>query len=140
MLLVVACSGDDDGATTTSSSRPSTTVVEAVDAADGLDDPYYPELGGGSIDVQHYALALTVSADGRRIDGTATLTILPTPPLASISLDLLGLEVASARVDGVDAEVERDGRQLRVVPAEPLLEREPVEVVVTYGGEPEPVP
>jgi aminopeptidase N len=144
VLVLAACSGDDGAApsTTGPASTTSTTapaVAHPIDAAGGLGDPYYPELGGGSIDVQHYALALTVSGDGRRIDGTATLTILPAPPLASISLDLLGLDVVAVTVDGVDARVERDGRELRITPAEPLRTHRPVDVVVAYGGEPQPV-
>jgi aminopeptidase N len=145
LLVVAACSGDDDGGaaasstTTTGTTATSTTNVELVDAARGLDDPYYPELGGGSIDVEHYALALTVSGDGRRLDGTATLTVTPTEDLDSLSLDLLGLDVGSVDVDGAYAPFTRDGRELRIDPPEPLLGGAAVDVVVTYGGEPRPV-
>ena len=105
-----------------------------------MGDPYFPELGGGGIDVQSYDLDLDIAGDGTRIDGTTTLTLTATDDLASFSLDLIGLEVSSVTVDGGPATVERTDRELRIRPTAPLADGSTATVVVTYGGEPQPVP
>lgn len=145
LILIPACSGDDDAAGPTTSSPPSTTStsttgpIDPADAAAGVGDPYYPDLGGAGIDVQHYDLALDVSGDGRRIDATATIELVATDDLASFAFDLLGLEVGDVTVDGEAATVERSGRDLRIRPATPITEGSTVTVVVPYAGEPQPV-
>lgn len=114
-------------------------LLDPVDAVAGVGDPYYPELGGGGVDVQRYDLALDVSGDGRRIDATATIELRATADLASFALDLLGLEVGEVTVDGEAATIERTGRDLRIRPATPIAEGSVVTVVVPYAGEPQPV-
>ena len=42
-------------------------------------------------------------------------------------------------VDGDEAEVEVDGRDVRITPAEPIAEGDEFEVEIDYGGVPEPV-
>ena len=128
-------------APTTAPTTAATTTepLEAVDAADGLDDPYFPGLGGAGIDVEHYDLTLDITGDGARIDGTATLTVTTTEDLASFTLDLIGLDVGGVTVNGVGAEFERDDRELRIRPPEPLAAGTTATVAVDYGGEPRPV-
>jgi aminopeptidase N len=143
-----ACSDDGGGATDgTASARPTTTQRPAttaapepdpIDAAAGLDDPYYPEIGGAGIDVEHYDLAMVVAGDGASFDAVATLTITATADLDSFALDLVGLDVRSVTVDGEEAAFRRDGRDLRIDPGPVVARGERVEVAVEYGGEPEP--
>jgi len=146
LLAVAACAGDDDGgrATTTTGPSPTTTTTTAealdpVDAADGVGDPYFPELGGAGTDVEHYDLALTVPADGTLIAGVATLTITATDDLASFTLDLLGFDAEGATVDGEAAAIERDGRTLRIRPKAPIRTGRTFETQVRYAGPPQPV-
>ena len=137
LLLVGGCSDDDDAAPPSSSTT--TTTIEGIDGSEGLDDPYYPELGGGGIDVQHYALDLDVTGDGARIDGTATLTLVATDDLESFTLDLIGLDVTSVTVDGAAAEVDRIQRGLRIRPPGPLASGTTAAVIIAYGGEPQTI-
>lgn len=146
-LALAACSGDEarTRAPSPSASVPSTSTtttaapLDALDAAAGAGDPYFPELGAAGIDVERYDLALTVPADGSTIDGVATLTITATEDLASFTLDLLGFDVRLATVDGEDAAIERDGRTLRLRPPAPIPAGRTFEAQVHYRGAPEPV-
>lgn len=120
--------------TQTQSSR---TVAGA--GADGLDDPFYPQMGNGGYDVQHYTLALDVDVAGNTISGTATISATATQPLSAFNFDLLGLDVASAEVDAQPAEFRRDGSELTLVPAQPLADGALFTTVIRYGGTPTPV-
>jgi aminopeptidase N len=147
VLGLGGCSDDGEGraattappATAPSSTATSTVPLEPVDGAAGLGDPYFPDLGGGGFQVEHYDLDLDIAGDGHRIDGTATLHAVALDDLASFTLDLIGLDVAAVTVDGAAAGVERDERELRIRPAAPIAEGDAFTVAVGYGGEPEPV-
>src|SRR5690606_14279014 len=108
--LTGACAaGDGAGAPDPTHRQRSTTTSTPpapVHGEDGLGDPYLPHLGGTGLDVGHYDLALEVTADGTRLEGTATIEATATAPLASFALDLAGLEVERATVDGRPAEVD----------------------------------
>jgi aminopeptidase N len=86
--------------------------------APGIGDTYYPELGNGGYDAQHYDLALSVSfpenADGPQslIDATTTIEAVATQNLSSFNLDLIGLEIARITVNDTPAEFSRDGIEL----------------------------
>ncbi len=69
-LVAALLDGDDErdavatGPTTTSTSTTSTAPPTlGTDGAPGVGDPYFPGLGNGGFDVDHYALALTWHAD-----------------------------------------------------------------------------
>lgn len=112
--------------------------------APGIGDSYYPELGNGGYDAQHYDLAVSVSfpesADSPQslIDATATIEAVATQNLSSFNLDLIGLEIASITVNDAPAEFNRDGIELTITPAEPLAEGDAFTVTVVYSGSPEP--
>ncbi|MGH9211990.1 MAG: M1 family metallopeptidase [Acidimicrobiales bacterium] len=108
--------------------------------ADGVDDPYYPQTGNGGYDVAHYELDLTWDPERDRLDGVATIGAVATQALSSFNLDLIGLEVSEAAVNGEPATAEPEGeRDLVVTPAEPLAADEEFTVGITYGGEPAPL-
>jgi aminopeptidase N len=132
----VACSDDDGGP-----AAGSTSVAEVVGTpgARGVGDPYFPDLGNGGYDVEHYDLALTWHPDEGAIDGVATIRATATQDLSRFDLDLAGLEVASVEVGSEPAAFERDGRELVVTPADAVAEGSSFETVVTYAGEPGPL-
>ena len=125
---------------------------EAVEGALEIGDPYFPGLGSGGLDVQHYDLALRVDVDSDEIAAEARLAVRALEPLASFGLDLYGLEVETVSIDGQPATFERpagatgpEGKvlppsELVIRPARPLASGSAFEVVVRYGGTPEPRP
>jgi len=145
----VALDDGDDGPaappTTVSPSSSTTTAttappVEGAVGAAGVGDPYFPDLGNGGYDVEHYDLELTWQADAGRLSGRASVEATATQDLSRFNLDLVGLEVSSVQVDGADAVATREGRELQVTPATPIAEGAPFTTVVVYEGEPTPVP
>jgi aminopeptidase N len=109
----------------------------AQDAGDaGIGDPFYPDLGNGGYDVQHYTLDLTVSDDLTALDGVVTIEAVATQDLAAFNLDFLGMTVREVSVDGAEAEFVRDGGELTITPAQPVAVGAAFAVVVSYFGTP----
>lgn len=103
-------------------------------------DPYYPELGNTGYDALHYLLDLDWDPDSGQLDATTTLDAVTTQPLASFSLDLVGLEVRQVRVDGAEAAFDREGeRKLVVTPEDALEPDREFQVEIGYAGVPEPL-
>ncbi|MDP1818734.1 MAG: M1 family metallopeptidase [Acidimicrobiales bacterium] len=141
----VLFAGADDAAappTTTSSTTAASTSSSVVGTAGapGVGDPYYPGLGNGGYDVQHYDLGLEWIADRGELVGRTTITATATQPLSRFNLDLAGLEVQGVRVDGEPAAAAREERELVVTPASAVAEGGSFEVVVDYAGRPTPIP
>ncbi|MGV3759401.1 MAG: M1 family metallopeptidase [Actinomycetota bacterium] len=146
-VAVWAVQGDDDepaaSSTTSTSSSTTTTTAPSLDGAagaPGVGDPYFPDLGNGGYDVEHYDLELTWDADAGRLTGRATIEAVATQDLSRFNLDLVGLEVSEADVDGADAEVDRAGRELQLTPAATIADGARFTTVVAYAGIPTPVP
>ncbi|MEW1631964.1 M1 family metallopeptidase [Streptomyces sp. NPDC089173] len=127
VLLTAGCSGG----------------VEGAPGAVGLRDPYYPGLGNGGYDVTHYGLELDVDPAANRLRGTATITARATQDLSAFHLDLAGLDVESATVEGRPAAVNRAGRELTIRPGAAVEERlrkgRTFTTVVRYSGSPEAI-
>jgi aminopeptidase N len=122
-----------------------TTPASAQVGEPGIGDRLYPTLGNGGYDVLHYAVDLDVDPGPGSVEATATITAVALQDLGGLHLDLAGLEVSAVTVGpaGEDlrpARHERRGRELVVLPAEPLAEGTEFQVVVDYAGVPEPVP
>lgn len=111
-----------------------------LQGASDLGDTYYPGIGNGGYDVSHYDLNLKYDPATKWLDGKATITAAATAHLCRFNLDLRGLTVSSVKVDGVGAQFTRDGRELIITPATPLLPSTGFEVEVLYAGEPGPAP
>jgi aminopeptidase N len=108
--------------------------------ASGVGDPYFPDLGNGGYDVEHYDLSLRWDPEEDRLDGVATIEATATDELEHFNLDLVALEADEVTVDDAEAEAEPDGdRELVVTPADTIAEGDDFTVEVTYGGKPEPV-
>lgn len=145
-IALWAAGGDDEPAassTTTSTTTPTSSTDPSPTGsagAPGVGDPYFPELGNGGYDVDHYDLELTWDADIGRLSGRATVEATATQDLSRFNLDLVGLEVTSVQVDGTAAVVSREGRELQLTPSTPIAEGASFTTVVAYEGVPTPVP
>ena len=104
-----------------------------------IGDPYFPALGSGGFDVDHYLLDLYIDVDEGWISGTTTITADATSTLLAFSLDLIGLEVSSITVDGLPADFTRSDTDILIEPGLPIPTGERFVVAVTYEGSPEPV-
>jgi aminopeptidase N len=139
-----ASRSDDDALGRDQPGETPTTEPAAVDpvaGATGVGDQYFPDAGGGGYDVEHYDIDLTWHPDTGRVDAETTVTARATEALSSLALDLVGLDVTAATVDGEPATVARSGeRDLVLAPAEPLPAGEEFTATVTYGGPPGSLP
>lgn len=113
--------------------------VVGTPGADGIGDPFYPLLGGGGYDVQHYTLDVDVDMEAERIDATATLDITALQDLSAFNLDLYRLEVSSITINGEAATFERDARELNITLPTAIAEGDTFTAVIEYGGEPNPI-
>ncbi|MGP3635526.1 M1 family metallopeptidase [Streptomyces sp. 24-1644] len=119
-----------------------TAGVVGTPGAAGLRDPYFPRLGNGGYDVTHYDLDLDVDVRSGRdeLRGTATITARATQHLSSFNLDLAGLDVTSATVEGRPAAVNRAGSELTLRPDAGVEDRlrkgRMFRTVVRYSGAP----
>ncbi|MFJ7985081.1 M1 family metallopeptidase [Streptomyces sp. NPDC096351] len=113
--------------------------VRGTPGAAGLRDPYFPKLGNGGYDVGRYALTLAYDPGTGRLDGTAEITARATQDLSAFNLDLAGLAVDRASVDGTPAAVNRAGNELTLRPRKEIREGAEFRTTVVYGGVPEPI-
>ncbi|WP_240799912.1 M1 family metallopeptidase [Streptomyces sp. A1277] len=117
--------------------------VEGKPGASGVRDPYFPKLGNGGYDVTHYAITLDVDPDEQRLRGSVEITARATQDLSSFNLDLAGLTVDSATVEGRPAAVNRAGNELTLrtdAKVEDRLRRgETFRAVVRYSGSPKTI-
>ncbi|HWK30233.1 MAG TPA: M1 family metallopeptidase [Solirubrobacter sp.] len=111
-----------------------------VNGSADLGDTYYPGIGNGGYDVTHYDLKLGYNPTTHHLDGKATITAAATQNLCRFNLDLRGLTVTAVTVNGAPATYVRDGRELIITPAAPLVAATGFTVVVDYNGEPGPAP
>ena len=86
-----------------------------------LGDTYYPGIGNGGYDVTHYDLNIGYNPTTHMLNGKATITAAATQNLCRFNLDLRKLDVDSVKVDGAAAPFARDGRELMITPAAPLV-------------------
>jgi len=127
----------DPLSTPTSASAPGE-VIGTV-GADSLDDPYFPGLGNGGYDVDHYDIDLAWTETDGSIEATTTITATATQDLERFTLDLSGLEVESVQVDGSPAMQDVTDSELEVTAASPIAAGDVFTVSVAYGGVPEPI-
>ena len=104
--------------------------------AESAGDSFYPQLGDGGYNVQHYILDLDVDVVGDRIADTATLDATATQSLSRFSLDLVGFTVSSVAVNGVQAAFSRSTNKLRITPNRSLQSGAHFAVTVGYSGQP----
>lgn len=135
-----AARGSRPRSTTSSTERATTTTaLVGQPGAEGVGDPYFPGLGNGGYDVDHYDLDLAWAADTGVLTGRATIEATTTQDLSRFQLDLSGLDVSAVTVDGEVATVERTARELVITPSVALAEGSAFTTIVTYGGRPTPI-
>jgi len=101
-----------------------------------LGDPYFPELGNGGYDVQHYHLDITPDFEERTLSATVVILLEATQDLPEFNLDFWGFEITELTVNRIPADYRRDGIELTVIPAEPIISGDLVSVIVSYNGTP----
>ncbi len=105
----------------------------------GVGDPVFPTLGNSGYDVRHYGLTLDYRPDGNALDGNAVITARATKELSAFTLDLTGLKVTSAKVDGKPAKTSRSGTKLRIELAHPLARDREFRAEIAYEGRPKTI-
>ena len=155
-LVAAACTPSPAPTTTTidsaSSTSTSTTIVPsststtaqtgsgsaATTGASGIGDEYYPTLGNGGYDVQHYELNMTYTPDTKLLDAIVVVTAIATQDLETFNLDFVGFEIAELLVDDIPAAFERLGSELVITPESPIGSGNSFAVTVSYAGKPGP--
>lgn len=107
-----------------------------VPAPETLGDPVFPALGNDGYRVGAYHLDFSYDPTTALVDATATLELRTTQALTRLSLDSLGLDIHTVRVDGRTAAFEQVDEKLRITPARRLSARTRVTVCVTYTADP----
>ncbi len=144
LVLVISASCSDGASESTSTHAvtsstvpaPSSTVPFTPGAA-GSGDAYYPGLGNGGYDVQHYAIDLAYAADGSVVADTA-ITAVATQNLSGFNLDFGGWEIDELTINGNDAPFRRDDEELVIYPYQ-VPSGEQFTVDMSYSGVPEPM-
>ncbi len=107
--------------------------------APGAGDPYFPDMGNGGYDAEHYSLALTFTPGTGAIDAHARILARATQNLSRFDLDFLGpLKIGKLSVDGRPAAYTRTGAQeLVITPPRGLRKGSEFTVNVAYSGVPQ---
>ncbi|MEU4213091.1 M1 family metallopeptidase [Streptomyces sp. NPDC026206] len=125
LVLVTACGGG--------------TAPMARPGAAGVNDPLFPGLGNDGYHVSHYGLTLDYEPEGNHLSGTAVIRARATEKLSAFNLDLKGLDVRSARVDGEPVRTSRKGTELTVELDKPVDKYRWFETTIVYDGQPQAV-
>lgn len=112
----------------------------ASPGAESLDDPYFPGLGNGGYDVQHYTIDLDVALESNSLIGDVTIEAVATQDLSRFNLDFSGFSIIDLRVNNIPARFVRQGYELIIQPTLPLAEGDPFIVEISYAGIPAPDP
>lgn len=114
-------------------------VIGGVGAQDaGMGDPYFPSLGNGGYDAQHYTLDLAVDMDENAIAGTVSIDAQATNDLSVFNLDFIGYTISAIEVNGEPVDfLRQEERELIITPAETIHAGEDFTVAVTYSGVPD---
>jgi aminopeptidase N len=112
---------------------------KTIHGAEGIGDPYYPQLGNGGYDVQKYTIMLEVDPEPNTVNGKTIIEAKTTESLESLNLDFHGLTVDSVSVNGATATFSRQEPEMTITPARPLSPGGTFTVEVNYHGTPTPV-
>lgn len=108
--------------------------------AEGIGDPFYPQLGNGGYDALHYTLELSIDPRNNTLAGNCTMQAQATQPLSAFNLDFFGLTIEGVTVNERKAKYVRNERELTIKPGELLDDGDTFMVTVTYSGSPERLP
>lgn len=117
------------------------TIVPPADRSivDPSEDPYLPGAARAGIVPRHYALDLSVRLRNNRLTGTAVITGRIPATTRELVLDLVGLRVKKALIDGKPAERVKQTRTHLILTSKHDLPRNAeAAVTVVYEGSPGP--
>ncbi|WP_246490345.1 M1 family metallopeptidase [Brevibacterium oceani] len=100
-------------------------------------DPYTPGVGSADLSIDHYDLDLDYRIGPNRLSGRAVLTGRVLTETKSIVLDLTGLRVSKASVNGTKVRFSARGKKLRLTTSQ-LSKDQPVRIDISYAGNPQP--
>src|SRR5579862_6870875 len=100
----------------------------------GLGDPYFPLLGNGGYDVQHYDISIDVDVKDSTFKATTTITAKATQALSAFNLDFNAAQLDSVEVDDQPAQSSRSGGELTLTPSAPLKDGSAFDVMAAYEG------
>jgi aminopeptidase N len=104
--------------------------------AAGAGDHYFPELGNGGYDVQHYDLEFDLDATLTQLVATARIRAVATHALSRFNLDLHGFDVRTVAVNDGACTFARENDELIVTPEQTLATNQEFVVTVAYAGTP----
>ena len=129
-LAATACTGGGSGG--------DPDAVRYTPGAAGIGDSFYPTLGNGGYDVQHYRIDLRYNEEGR-VGGGVFIDAVATQNLSGFNLDFAGWDISDLSVDQAAVPFTREGEELVVTGVE-IPDGDPFTVVILYSGTPEPYP
>ncbi|WP_330166647.1 MULTISPECIES: M1 family metallopeptidase [unclassified Brevibacterium] len=100
-------------------------------------DPYTPGVGSTELRIDHYDLDLDYRIGPNRLSAKAVLTGRVLTDTSSIVLDLTGLRVTKASVNGSKVRFSTRGKKLRLSTGA-LHKNQPVRIDIAYVGNPRP--
>lgn len=100
-------------------------------------DPYTPGVGTPDLHIDHYDIDLDYRIGPNRLAGRARLTGRVLTDTTSIVLDLTGMRVTKASLNGRKVRFTARGKKLRLT-TEPLVRNQPVRIDIAYAGNPQP--
>jgi aminopeptidase N len=99
-------------------------------------EPFFPRSGNPGYDVSHYDVSLAYRPGNGRLRGTVTIAAKAKQRLGRFSLDLVGLRVTGATVDGEPTAVRRGRDKLKLAPEAPPAAHAEFTTVIHYQGHP----
>lgn len=103
----------------------------------GLGDTFFPYLGNGGYDVQHYDLQLEIDVTTDQIIGQASIQATATQNLRRFNIDLARLQVNDVQVNGSPAAFAQHlQHELVITPAHTLPAGVPFTLSIQYQGSP----
>jgi aminopeptidase N len=124
--------------TATATTPPTNTPTkgEYVAGSSGIGDPYFPQMGNGGYDVQHYDLNISVDLPLQRIDAVAKIDAISLSGLLSFDLDLDDFDIGAVTVNGQPAAYALGSGELVITPSAPIPPNTAFTVEISYGGKP----
>lgn len=104
--------------------------------SDGIGDEYFPKMGNGGYDVQHYTIDLNISVDNDSVAGSTEIDAIATQSLSSFNLDFNTLQIDKITVDGKPATYVQKERELTITPTQGIPDGRKFTFVVHYQGVP----
>jgi aminopeptidase N len=113
-----------------------TLVLDGSAGEAGIGDLYYPEMGNGGYDVQHYTLDINVDVERNFLIAAVELRAIATVHLSQFNLDFSGFQIEDLSVNGAEAEYSRLQGELTISPELILPAGQEFSVTINYRGTP----